>query len=187
MQIRRLVLAHVGEQRAAVDVADRVQPVRAADPHPVVDLEIAVGLDARPSPARARPCAAAPDRDQQLVAAQLLAALELQRDLPALAARRADRLRPGAHLDAAALEPVGDLLARERLLAPRSAGRRLDQGDAGAEAAPRLGELHADDAAAEDQQPLGHATSPSSPRGWSTAAPRRARRSAGSRPSSRSR
>ena len=79
-----------------------------------------------------------------------------QRDLPALAARGADRLRPGAHLDAAGLEPRGDLLARERLLGGDQPVRRLDQGDAGAEAAPGLGELHPDHPAAEDQQPPGH-------------------------------
>ena len=79
----RLVLAHVGEQRAAVDVADRVQPIRAADPHPVVDLEVAAGLDPdrlEPELGGARTPA---DGDQELVAAQLLAALEAQRDLPA--------------------------------------------------------------------------------------------------------
>ena len=58
-----LVLAHVGEERPAVDVADSVEPVAAADPHPVVgDKEaVLVGLDAgrvepdRRCGARARP------------------------------------------------------------------------------------------------------------------------------------
>ena len=42
-----LVLAHVGEEGAAVDVADRVEPLAAADPQPVVGLEEAAlaGLD----------------------------------------------------------------------------------------------------------------------------------------------
>ena len=41
----RLVLAHVGEQDAAVDVADRVEPVVAGDLHVVVDLDVAAGLE----------------------------------------------------------------------------------------------------------------------------------------------
>ena len=42
-----LVLAHVGEERPAVDVADRVEPLAPADPQAVVGLEEAVlaGLD----------------------------------------------------------------------------------------------------------------------------------------------
>ena len=42
----RLVLAHVGEQRAAVDVADRVEPVVAGDAHVLVDLDRLAGLEA---------------------------------------------------------------------------------------------------------------------------------------------
>jgi hypothetical protein len=40
-----LVLAHVGEQGAPVDVADRVQPAGGADAHPVVDSQVPAGLE----------------------------------------------------------------------------------------------------------------------------------------------
>ena len=113
----RLVLAHVGEQRAPVDVADRVQPVRAADPQLVVDLEVAAGLDPdglEPELVGARP---ATDRDQQLVAAQLRRRPRARSDTcPASPRVAAVALTPGPQLDPGALEPGADLLARERLL-----------------------------------------------------------------------
>ena len=49
---RRLVLAHVGEQRAAVGVADDVEPVAAGDAQRVVDLDRPPGLDAEVSTPR---------------------------------------------------------------------------------------------------------------------------------------
>ena len=54
-----LVLADVGEEGTAVDVADRVEPLAAADPQPVVGLEeaVLVGLDADRCRGRARRCA----------------------------------------------------------------------------------------------------------------------------------
>src|SRR6185436_10905943 len=42
----RLVLAHVGEERAAVHVADRVQPVVVGAPHRIVHLDRLAGLEA---------------------------------------------------------------------------------------------------------------------------------------------
>ena len=63
-----LVLAHVGEERAAVDVADRVEPLAAADPQPVVGLEeaVLVGLDAGGLEAEVGGVGHAADRDQDL-------------------------------------------------------------------------------------------------------------------------
>ena len=53
-----LVLAHVREQDAAVDVADRVEPVVARHPHVVVDLDVARPARSRARRARASPAAA---------------------------------------------------------------------------------------------------------------------------------
>ena len=167
----RLVLAHVGEQRAAVDVADRVQPLRAADAQPVVDLEVAARLDPgglEPELGRPRP---APDRDQELVAAQLLAALEPQRHLTALAARGGDRLDAGADLD------PGRARARRRSARSRTAPRWRASGRRPRPRStlePRL--LHAWAISTPTTPPprtssrSGHLLRPSSPRGSSTAA-----------------
>ena len=76
----------MGEQRAAVDVADRIEPFRAGDPELVVDVEIAAGLDARLLEADVVGAGPTPDGNQELVAAQLLAALEPERHLSTLAA-----------------------------------------------------------------------------------------------------
>ena len=65
-----LVLAHVREQRAPVDVADRVQPaaVDALGAQLVVDLDLLPGFEPNglePDVGRGRP---PPDGDEQLVA-----------------------------------------------------------------------------------------------------------------------
>ena len=117
---------------------------RAGDPHPVVDLEIAVRLDPdgrQPELGRARPPA---DRDQQLVTAQLLAALERQRDLPALAARArrppSPRCAPRRRRPRARRRPAGSQTAPRRAISRSAASTRVTL-------APRLlqglGELHA--------------------------------------------
>ena len=76
----RLVLAHVGEQRPAVDVADRVEPVAPADPHPVVHLDrVAAGLDPDGLEPEAVDARLAADRHEEMLRLDRLAALELQR------------------------------------------------------------------------------------------------------------
>ena len=120
----RLVLAHMGEQRASVDVADRVKPVRAAHAQLIVDLEVAAGVDPgglEPELGGARPPA---DRDQKLVTAQLLVAFEPQRHLLALAAGGGGRLAPSPHLDPAGLEPGGRPARRRTAPRPRARAQR---------------------------------------------------------------
>jgi hypothetical protein len=72
----------VGEQRAAVYVADRVEPVRAPDPHAVVDAQVPARLE----PDRLEPEVVGgrspSDRDEQLVGGQALSAFELDEHLP---------------------------------------------------------------------------------------------------------
>ena len=77
-----LVLAHVGEEGAAVDVADGVEPVAAADPQPVVGLEEAAlaGLDADRVEADLLGARLAADRDEDLGGLDRAAVVELDRD-----------------------------------------------------------------------------------------------------------
>jgi hypothetical protein len=113
-----LVLAHVGEQRASVDVADCVEPVDARDAQRLVDLERPVRLE----PDRLQPelagCRSASDGDEQLVADKPLARVELDRD----GAVSADASSAGsdAHLDVACLERLLYLCCSEGLLGGRS-------------------------------------------------------------------
>ena len=76
-----------------------------------------------------------------------------------------------AHVDARLAQRRLDLLGGERLLARRSrAARPRASDDLRPERRPRLRELDADDAAAEDHEALRAPPSPSSPRGSPTAA-----------------
>ena len=176
----RLVLAHVGEQRAAVHVADRVEPVAAR----ACESSTSIGLPgSRPTRLEADVVGvrAAADRHEQLVAAHRAARLELDLDL---AARRA-RDRRGLHARAARPRRAragacSTWSLGERLLARDQAVGRLDQRDLRAEAALGLGHLDADHAAAEDRPAAPAPASRSWPRGSSTASPRAGRRSAGS-------
>ena len=70
----RLVLAHVGEQRAAVHVADRVQPVAARGAHRS-STSIVLPGSSPTARARGRRCGAAADRHEQLVGHDRRAAL----------------------------------------------------------------------------------------------------------------
>ena len=83
-----------------------------------------------------------------------LARLELDHDLAAVRAH-GRRLGALAHVHAVLAQRLLDVLAGERLLAREQAVGGLDQRDLRAEAAPGLGHLHADHAAAEDRQPPG--------------------------------
>ena len=122
-----LVLAHVGEERPAVDVADRVEPVAAADPQPVVGLEEAAlaGLDPDRVEADRRRARLAADRDQQL---GRLDAARRRRARPRRRRRSRRPARPGRRCGrrrrSSSRSDVGDLLAGEGLLARRAAARR---------------------------------------------------------------
>ena len=98
---------------------------------------------------------AAADRDEQLVAGQRLAVLQRDRHAAVVARARPPPPRADPQLDAAPLQPLRHLHARERLLARDQAVGRLDQRHARAERGPRLRQLHADDAAAEHEQLAG--------------------------------
>ena len=151
----RLVLAHVREQRAPVDVADRVQPVRPRRAHPVVNLDRLAGLEPDrldPELGRVGP---APDRHEQLVAGHGLARVELDDHLAALGPHRR-RLAALADVHAALAQGLLDVVCGKRLLLREQAVGGLDQRDLRSEAAPGLRHLHADDAAAQDRQALGH-------------------------------
>ena len=124
-----LVLAHVGEERPAVDVADRVEPVPAADSHPVVDLDrpaVRVGVDGlEPEagdarrPSRRRRAGVAPPTNSP--------SSRSSATVPASGSLRAPMtLAPGPDRHAALAERVGDLLGRELLLAEEDAVGALD-------------------------------------------------------------
>ncbi len=137
-----LVLADVGEERPAVDVADRVEPLATADAQPVVGLEEAVlaGLDAgrvevevARCGARVRPRSGSPlPRPGCRRSSSAMT--------PAPPASILSACDAGAHVDAEVLaQRVGHLLAGEGLLAREQVLVALDQGDLGPKRRPGLG------------------------------------------------
>jgi hypothetical protein len=119
--------------------------------------------------------------DEQLVALDRLAAAERHADDPV--ARHADRALLDRDVDAALAQAGLDLLGGERLLAAEQPRAGLEEGHLRPERLPRLGQLAADDPAAETMRRPGP-PSPSSPPGSSTAPPRPGPgRAASSRPS----
>ncbi len=122
--------------------------------HQVVDLDVAASLE----PDRLEPevvaVRLAPDRDEQVRALEQRPVLE-RRDDRAVDPRDALELAGDAHVDPELLERRRQLARRERLLAGKQPGRRLDDRDGAADRAPRLCHLAADDAAADDDQVLG--------------------------------
>ena len=149
-----LVLGHVGERCAAVEVSDRVEPVVARHLGVLVDLDVSVGLEADRLEPEAGDLRGAPDRDEQLVAADDAAVAERHRHLGAVAPDRLGLLA-GADVDAQLLQRLGDLGAGELLLARQQPPLTLDQGHLRAQRAIRLPHLDADDAAAQDDQAVG--------------------------------
>src|SRR4029077_20827768 len=95
------------------------------------------------------------DRHEQLRALDGVSVLELDRDLAVLA-RDGGRLAPEADLAPALAERRADELRRELLLAGDHPRAGLDDRHPGAERAPRLTELDANDAAAEHDEVVGH-------------------------------
>ena len=130
-----LVLAHVGEEGAAVDVADGVEPLAATDTQPAVGLEEAVlaGLDAGRLEADPLGPRNAADRDQELLGFHPAAVVQLDRDSRAAGGDPLGE-HAGAHVDPVGVaQRGGDLLAGEGLLARQQALLALDQGDRGPE------------------------------------------------------
>jgi hypothetical protein len=75
-----LVLAHVGEERSTVHVADRVEPVVAGNAQLLVDLDVPARLEPdglEPEVGRGR---LAPDADEDLVALEHVAVVERELD-----------------------------------------------------------------------------------------------------------
>jgi hypothetical protein len=149
-----LVLAHVRERRAAIDVADRVEPaaVDADGTEAVVDLHRPTRLETdrlQPEVGRGRP---APDADQQLVAREFAVVLEPERDR-SVRAGGGCRTTLEQDLDPLRFERLFQLLARERLLAAEEARAALHDRDLAPEAAESLRELDAGRAAAEHEEP----------------------------------
>ena len=146
-----LVLADMGQRPEPGDVADRPQPLAGAEPR--VDRDPArVGVDADRLQADARDPRAPAGGDEEPVAAQLAAVVELEHVVVAVAARGGD-VRAEDELDAVAAQDVAERLAERRGLAREDVRAALDQRDLAAEAADGLGQLDADGAAAEHEQP----------------------------------
>ena len=187
--IAPLVLAHVREQGAPVDVADRVEPVAPADPQLVVDLEVAVLVGSTPT--LSRPSSSLRGRRPIATSTSVplsgAALLELHRDAAVLGAHarglRADvhgrpRSRGGRRRPARWRTAPRKTGARGR--PPRRATPSSRACSTPAPARRRRGRRRA-------RRGCRGPPSPSSPRGWSRARPRAARRSAAPRRSCRSR
>jgi hypothetical protein len=154
----RLILAHVGQQVAPVDVADSVQPGALNPGHAqaVVDVEVAARLE--PDGGQAHVVGDGPPAGghQDLV------------DLDGLLAQpqRGRRIRPGAldsvdagaqaHVDAVVGQPPAHVLAGEGLLARQQPVVDLDDGHLlAAQSLEGLGQLGAGHAAADHAQAPG--------------------------------
>ena len=155
----RLVLAHVGEQGAAVAVADGVQPVavdarsRAAGRRPRRSLP---GLEADGVEAEVGGRRAAADGDEDLVGLELAAVGQRGVTAPSLPSPRVTAViaAPVMHGDALGLERRRATLAGERLLAAEQPVAAFDDRHLLApEPLEGLGHLGADGAAAEHEQP----------------------------------
>ena len=113
----RLVLAHVRQQGAAVDVAEREQPVVAGHAQLVVDLDHLPGRQSDRLQADLVAVRTTPDGDEQLASAQRRAVLQLEADLAVAVARDAHGLDADVHPHSALEQRVGHLFAGEGLLA----------------------------------------------------------------------
>ena len=152
----RLVLAHVRQQHAAVRVADDVQPLVAGHAHLLVDLDRLSGLQAELLEAEPLGVGCAPDRDEQLLAGERTAVLELERDRPLPSSRcTAVAFTPRTTSHPEAFQRILDLLGGELLLARDQPRQRLDDRHLRAQRGVGTGHLHADDATAQHEQRSG--------------------------------
>src|SRR4029079_10019991 len=94
----------------------------------------------------------AADRDEQLLRRDVRTGAERDGHVAAGRALHARRLLARADVDALLRQRLTDLLAGEDLLLAEQPVLALDQRDPRAERAVRLAHLHADDAAAHDDQ-----------------------------------
>ncbi len=148
----RLVLPHVRQERAAVDVADRVEPrLVPGNAERLVDRDVLPRLE----PDRVEPdvCAprCAPDRDEDLVGLDRLTVVELDADdaVP----RDSAHLGLDADVDPGLAEGRLHLLARERLLALDQPVSPMNERHPRTERRPGLRHLDPDHPASQDEEP----------------------------------
>jgi hypothetical protein len=147
-----LVLAHVRQQRAAVDVADGVQPVEPLDAQRVVDGDVATGFQADGLNAQVVGRRVPTECAQHLVRDDGLAALEGHRHL--VTPPDLHDLGAGADDHAGIAQAGGDELACPRFHAAEQPAASLeDRHLLGAQSLRGLRDLAGDDAAAEDREP----------------------------------
>jgi hypothetical protein len=140
----------VGQRPGAVDIADRPQALAGAQVG--VDRDpVAVGLDADRLQAEPIDPRAPAGGDEQAVAAQLAAVVELQYILLALAPRRG-RTGPEDELDPVAAQDLAERLAQRRGLAGEHVLGHVGDCRLAAQATHGLGHLHADRPTAEHEQ-----------------------------------
>jgi hypothetical protein len=144
----RLIYRDVRERPRTGDVAD--------GPHAVADTQVIVHgnerlsvVDARGGHAQSPQVSAPPGSHQQALAAHGTGALQVHREIAAVVA---DPPQPcsGQDPDAFPAEHLADQLAGFRLLGRQQPVRGLDNSDRGPESGERLGQFHADRAAADD-------------------------------------
>jgi hypothetical protein len=145
-----LVLAHVGQQPDAGDVADRPQPLARMQVRVDCDA-VRAGGDADRVQAGGRPRAPA-GGGEQMVAAQLTAVFQGQ-DVVRAVAPRGGRGHAQDQLDAVGAQHLAQCVAQWCGLAGQHVPGRLDQGDLAAQPAHGLGHLGAHRPATQDQQP----------------------------------
>ncbi len=152
-----LVLALVGQEGAAVDVPDGVEPVGAADPEAVVDVQPGAGLQADRLQADVLGARGPAGREEHLVGLDAVAALQEHRDRSAAPVpyHRRDG-RALADVRAALLQGPGDVLADEGLHAGEQAPAPYEHGHLRAEGLPGGGHLRAHHSPAHHGEPFGH-------------------------------
>jgi hypothetical protein len=149
----------VGQQRPAVDVTDRVQPVSvdARDAEMIVDLQARPGLEADGLETEVIGDRSAPRRDQQLVADDGSAVREVHHHGTLGVAFDTGRGDGRVDGDAIGLQRLLQLLAGERLLGRQQAVGHLDDSHLGrAESTVCLCHLDADGPTAEDDEAVWH-------------------------------
>ena len=138
-----------GQMPVTSPIAHRRSPARRCAS---TGIAVAVGFDADGLEADPVDARAPAGGDEQAVAAQLAAVVELE-DVVVAVAPRGGRVHAERELDAVAAQDLGERLAERRRLAREQVLGALDERDLAAEAANGLRHLDADRAAAEHEQP----------------------------------